>query len=84
MSNASKRIDRQNDLHSTGDYSATKAPENREHVQSEVESSDVKLRPGGARGTPVDPGMSGLPAATNPYPDETRDPDHTRDPDDTP
>ena len=45
----------------TGDYSATKAPENRKHVTSAEPTSDPKLKPGGARGTPADVGMSGLP-----------------------
>ena len=31
----------------TGDYSATKAPENREHVESKRQSNDSSLKPGG-------------------------------------
>ena len=44
----------------TGDYSATKAPENREHVTSAEPAADTRLKPGGAHGTPVEVGMSGL------------------------
>jgi hypothetical protein len=44
----------------TGDYSATKAPENRDHVESKVHSIDDSLKPGGAHGAPVDVGMSEL------------------------
>ena len=44
----------------TGDYSATKAPENQEHVESTEPSRDPRLIPGGLHGTPHDVGMSGL------------------------
>ena len=44
----------------TGDYSATKAPENRPHVESKVHSIDDSLKPGGSHGAPVDVGMSEL------------------------
>ena len=44
----------------TGDYSATKAPENRPHVESKVHSIDDSLKPGGTHGAPVDVGMSEL------------------------
>ena len=44
----------------TGDYSATKAPENREHLESEPQSNNPSLKPGGARGAPTDVGMSSL------------------------
>ena len=54
----------------TGDYSATKAPENREHVTSKVQSGDPKLIPGGAHGAPVEVGMEALHSA-----DEQRGPD---------
>lgn len=43
----------------TGDYSATKAPENRPHVESKVPAAPAQ-RPGGLSGTPSDVGMSGL------------------------
>ena len=43
----------------TGDYSATKAPENRPHVESKVAAAPAQ-RPGGLSGTPADVGMSGL------------------------
>ena len=45
---------------STGDYSATKAPENREHVRSEEPTGDKSLKPGGPRGVAVEVGMAGL------------------------
>jgi hypothetical protein len=44
----------------TSDYSATVAPENREHVTSRATSADPALIPGGLHGVPVDPGMSEL------------------------
>jgi len=44
----------------TGDYSATKAPENRPHVETETPDGDPSLRPGGAQGAGADVGMSGL------------------------
>jgi hypothetical protein len=44
----------------TGDYSATKAPENAEHVTSAKPTADLRQRPGGAHGAPVDVGMSEL------------------------
>ncbi len=44
----------------TGDYSATKAPENREHVTSEAPARDPKLTPGGPHGAPVDVGMEAI------------------------
>jgi hypothetical protein len=42
------------------DYSATKAPENREHVESTARASSPAGRPGGAHGPPAEVGMSGL------------------------
>ena len=48
----------------TADYSATKAPENREHVESEWQSNDSSLKPGGPRGAPMDVGMSSLDPGT--------------------
>jgi hypothetical protein len=42
----------------TGDYSATKAPENRKHVESEA--TDPSRRPGGTMGVSADVGMSAL------------------------
>jgi hypothetical protein len=44
----------------TGDYSATKAPENRKHVTSTEPVSDPRLKPGGAAGVSVEVGMSAL------------------------
>jgi len=44
----------------TGDYSATKAPENRTHVTSTEPASDPRLKPGGASGVSVEVGMSAL------------------------
>ena len=48
----------------TGDYSATKAPENREHVESKRQSNTPSLKPGGSRGAPMDVGASSLDADT--------------------
>jgi hypothetical protein len=44
----------------TGDYSATKAAENREHVESKAQTNNSSLKPGGLRGAPMDVGMSSL------------------------
>ena len=44
----------------TGDYSATKAPENREHVESSGPRASPEQMPGGAAGTAGDVGMSAL------------------------
>ena len=44
----------------TGDYSATKAPENTLHVESEWQSNGPAQKPGGPKGAPTDVGMSGL------------------------
>jgi hypothetical protein len=44
----------------TSDYSATSAPENREHVTSRATTADPSLIPGGPHGAPVDVGMSEL------------------------
>ena len=44
----------------TSDYSATIAPENREHVTSRRTTADPSLRPGGPNGAPMDVGMSEL------------------------
>ena len=49
----------------TGDYSATKAPENRPHVESKVGAAPAQ-RPGGRSGTPTDVGMSALDRDTVP------------------
>ncbi len=55
--------------HSTTDYSATKAPENRPHVESKVPAVDARARPGGAHGAPVSVGMESLHADTVLQPD---------------
>ena len=62
----------------TGDYSATKAPENRPHVESKVGASDPAQTPGGARGaaTPIgavalDPDSVPSAAANTEAPDST-------------
>ena len=52
----------------TADYSATKAPENREHVESKRKSNTPSLKPGGARGAPMDVGASSLDADTTANP----------------
>jgi hypothetical protein len=49
----------------TGDYSATKAPENRPHVESKAAAAPTQ-RPGGPFGTPSDVGMSALDRHTVP------------------
>ena len=58
----------------TGEYSATKAPENRKHVTSAEPTTYPKLKPGGAAATPVDVGMSGLPHEKIPTAADTREP----------
>ena len=50
----------------TSDYSATKAPENREHVESRAAPRSSTLIPGGARGAAADVGMSGVDRNTIP------------------
>jgi len=58
----------------TGEYSATKAPENRNHVESKCQSNDPQ-KPGGRRGAPSDVGMPGLDAekaGNQPAPDKDR------------
>jgi hypothetical protein len=50
----------------TSDYSGTKAPENQEHVQSEFQSDDPELKPGGRRGAKVPVGMPELDRDTVP------------------
>jgi hypothetical protein len=59
-------IESRNAKGSTGAYSATKAPENQEHVVSERSSGDDKLLPGGKHAAPVDVGMAALHRATVP------------------
>jgi hypothetical protein len=54
----------QNAGHSTSDYSATKAPENRPHVESKVPQDDSRVRPGGAHGARMSVGMDSLYADT--------------------
>jgi hypothetical protein len=44
----------------TAEYSATKAPENKEHVESRSPTGDYRLLPGGAHGAKVPIGMSEL------------------------
>ena len=44
----------------SGDYSATKAPENRDHVESEAQSGDPRLHPGGAHAAAAGVGMQEL------------------------
>jgi hypothetical protein len=67
MTTSSKRENEaQKPAQNTGDYSATKAPENQEHVESTRASNDPKTRPGGAHGVPVEVGMAGLDRDTVP------------------
>ncbi len=44
----------------TGEYSATKAPENSGHVESSEPRASPEQTPGGAAGAAVDVGMSAL------------------------
>ena len=44
----------------TSDYSATKAPENREHVESTAPVQNPAQKPGGGHPVGVDVGMSAL------------------------
>lgn len=44
----------------TSDYSATKAPENAEHVESKARTRDDTLKPGGAHGATAAVGMTEL------------------------
>jgi len=50
----------------TSDYSATKAPENKEHVQSDRQTHDDTLIPGGPNGAKAPVGMSELDRSTVP------------------
>ena len=50
----------------TSDYSATKAPENAEHVESKSRSRDDTLKPGGAHAAKTGVGMSELDRETVP------------------
>jgi hypothetical protein len=50
----------------TGDYSATKAPENREHVESDAPPQRTTLKPGGAHGATAAVGMSEIDLRTIP------------------
>ena len=50
----------------TSDYSATKAPENREHVESDAPPQRTTLKPGGAHGATVPVGMSDIDLRTIP------------------
>ena len=44
----------------TGDYSATKAPENAEHVESKPRNRNDTLKPGGAHAATAAVGMTAL------------------------
>jgi hypothetical protein len=46
--------------HDTTDYSASKAPETREAVESREPSGDPRLIPGGPTGSKEEVGMSGM------------------------
>jgi hypothetical protein len=50
----------------TSDYSATKAPENREHVESDAPLQRTTLKPGGAHGANAPVGMSEIDLRTIP------------------
>ena len=50
------------------DYSSTLAPDTKQHAEAgPPESTDHRLHPGGAHGTPTDPGMSSLDRDTAPH-----------------
>lgn len=59
----------------TGEYSATKAPENREHVESKKPTADPRATPGGEHGVTVEVGMSGLHSETVPGIADSEEPD---------
>jgi hypothetical protein len=42
------------------DYAPSKAPETQKAAEQKEPSGDPRLRPGGAHGSPTDPGMSSL------------------------
>lgn len=44
----------------TSEYSATKAPETRREAEERESTPDMRLIPGGERGTPTAQGMAGL------------------------
>jgi hypothetical protein len=50
----------------TSDYSATKAPENREHVESDAPPQRTTLKPGGAHGATAPVGMAEIDLRTIP------------------
>ena len=56
----------------TSEYSASKAPENREHVESTATTGDHRLMPGGRHGARAPVGMSEL--DHDKVPNEARDP----------
>ena len=51
---------REDKTSSPTEYSATKAPENRPHVESTAAVNPATLRPGGATGSPVAIGISAV------------------------
>jgi hypothetical protein len=44
----------------TAEYSATKAPDTRREAEERESTRDMRLIPGGERGTPTPQGMAGL------------------------
>ena len=50
----------------TSEYSASKAPETRQHAEERRTTPDDRLQPGGALGTPDPTGMSALDRDTVP------------------
>lgn len=44
----------------TGDYSASKAPDTKDHATEQDTVHDPRLKPGGAHGAPSDTGMSSI------------------------
>jgi hypothetical protein len=60
----------------TGDYSGTKAPENKEHVESTFRHRGDSLKPGGSHGARAGVGVSELDRDT--VPNGATDPGQTR------
>jgi hypothetical protein len=50
------------------DYSSTVAPDTKQHAEERArDTGDPRLHPGGAHGSPTDPGMSSLDRDTAPH-----------------
>ena len=60
MNDKTDDIGRQVNRKDTAEYSGSQAPETRQEAEERDGFSDERLRPGGARGSRADVGMSGL------------------------